>query len=116
VPLLTRLPTLGLIDQVTPVLLVPETVAVNVCCCDGRRETAEGVKEIFTGVFTVKLRAAELCPTALVAVTVKLETLCAVAVPLMTPVEAFRLSPAGREPPVTAHVIGALPEALSAVE
>ena len=62
--------------------------------------------------FTVRLSCVELLPKALVAVTVKVATPGVVGVPLMTPVEAFKVSPAGSVPLVTAHVIGALPEAL----
>ena len=66
--------------------------------------------------FTVRLSCVELLPKALVAVTVKVATPGVVGVPLMTPVEAFNVSPAVSEPPVTAQVIGVLPEAVSVWE
>ena len=66
--------------------------------------------------FTVRLSCLELWPNALVAVTVKAAVPNAVGVPPMTPLEAFKVSPAGNEPPVTAHVIGVLPEALRVCE
>ncbi len=37
------------------------------------------------------------------------------AVPVIAPVEAFRLSPAGRVPPVTAKVTGAPPPVVATV-
>ena len=63
------------------------------------------------GVFTVRVSCSELLPNALVAVTVKMATPNAVGVPLITPEEVFKVSPAGNAPPETAHVIGVLPEA-----
>lgn len=44
-----------------------------------------------------------------VTLTVKFDVAAAVAVPIIAPVEAFRLSPAGNEPEVTVHVYGVLP-------
>jgi hypothetical protein len=41
-------PTDGLIDQVTPVLLAPETVAVSCCVLDGVKPTAEGLTDTVT--------------------------------------------------------------------
>ncbi len=70
-PLLAKLPTPELKAHVTAVLLVPETVAVNVCCWDGNRETVEGVNEIVTGVTREMLRAAEAFPKALLALTLR---------------------------------------------
>ena len=37
-------------------------------------------------------------------------------VPLMAPVDAFKISPAGKVPLATAHVIGVVPEAASVCE
>ena len=39
-----------------------------------------------------------------------------VGVPAMTPVEAFRSSPVGKVPLLTAQVIGEVPEAVKATE
>src|ERR1035441_5220880 len=41
-------PTDGLIDQVTPVLLVPKTVAVNCCVPEGARLTVDGLRDTVT--------------------------------------------------------------------
>ena len=41
-------PTDELIDQVTAVLLAPETVAVNCCVLDGVKPTAEGLTDTVT--------------------------------------------------------------------
>ena len=51
-----------------------------------------------------------LLPALLVALTVNLAVPSAVGVPLISPVSAFRLRPAGR-PPSMLHVIGAVPVA-----
>ena len=50
-------------------------------------------------------------PALLVALTVNLAVPSAVGVPLISPVSAFRLRPAGR-PPSMLHVIGAVPVAV----
>ena len=63
------------------------------------------------GPFPVKLSCTELVPKALVAVTVNAATPIAVGVPPMSPVDVFNVSPEGREPLVTAQVIGVLPVA-----
>ena len=52
-----------------------------------------------------------LLPALLVALTVKVAVPSAVGVPLISPVSAFRLRPAGR-PPSMLHVIGAVPVAV----
>jgi hypothetical protein len=41
-------PTSGLIDQFTAVLLVPKTVAVNGCVPEGARLTVDGMRETVT--------------------------------------------------------------------
>ena len=41
-------PTAGLIDQVTAVLLVPKTVGVNCCVPEGVRLTAGGLRDTVT--------------------------------------------------------------------
>ena len=41
-------PTDGLIDQVTAVLLVPKTVAVNCCVPEGAKLTVDGLRDIVT--------------------------------------------------------------------
>jgi hypothetical protein len=41
-------PTDGLIDQVTAVLLVPKTVAVNCCVPEGVKLTVDGLRDIVT--------------------------------------------------------------------
>ena len=66
--------------------------------------------------FTFRLSCYELLPAALVARTVNVATPAAVGVPLRTPVEDPRLSPAGSVPLVTAHVIGVVPAATNACE
>jgi hypothetical protein len=63
------------------------------------------------GAFTVILNDLELEPPAFVAVIVGVKTPAAVGVPLMTPVEDPRLSPAGSVPLVTLQIIGAVPVA-----
>jgi len=56
---------------VTPVLLVPLTVVVNVWFCDGCKDTEDGVSETVTGGFRVTVVVADLLESAtLVAVTV----------------------------------------------
>lgn len=47
-PLVEMTPTEGLSAQVTAVLVVPETDAVNCCICDAARVAAAGVIEIET--------------------------------------------------------------------
>ena len=69
--MLAKPPKAGLIDQVTAVLLVPLTVAVNVWFCDGCKETEDGVNETTTGGVRVMVAVADLVGSAtLVAVTV----------------------------------------------
>jgi hypothetical protein len=41
-------PTEGLIDQVTAVLLAPRTVGVNCCVPEGAKLTADGLRDIVT--------------------------------------------------------------------
>jgi hypothetical protein len=41
-------PTGGLIDQVTAVLLVPKTVAVNCCVPEGAKLTVDGLRDTVT--------------------------------------------------------------------
>jgi len=60
---------------------------------------------------TVMVIGFEVLPAELVAATVKAETLAAVGVPLMIPVDEPKLSPAGGVPLVTLHVMGAVPVA-----
>jgi hypothetical protein len=43
-------PVAGLSDHVTPVLVVPVTVAVNCWGCEAVSEVVEGVSEIVTGL------------------------------------------------------------------
>ena len=65
------LPTAGLRDQVTAVLEVFATAAVNACVCDGVRVTLPGVNATLTGGTSVTLALADLVESAtLVAVTV----------------------------------------------
>ena len=52
-------------------------------------------------------------PATLVALTVKLYVSADVGMPVIAPVEAFKLSPAGKLPLVTVQVIGVVPVALS---
>ena len=97
------------IAQVIGVL--PETPRV---CKYGVPTWAAGSGEVVRiegGPLTVRLSCLDPLPKALVAVTVKVATPAAVGVPLTRPVEAFNVSPAGKAPPVTAHVMGVLPEA-----
>jgi hypothetical protein len=67
-------------------------------------------------VFTVRLNCLDALPKALVAVMVTVATLIAVGVPAMTPVDGFRVRPAGSAPLITVHVMGVLPEAARVVE
>ena len=115
-PLAETVPTAGLNDQTTPVFVVPVIVATKVTVCAAFKVAVAGANETLTGAFTVRLSCLDPLPNALVAVTVKVAVPAAVGVPAMTPVELFKVSPAGSEPPVTAHVIGVLPEALSVCE
>ena len=92
---------------------MPLTVASKANVCAAVKVAVAGANETLTGAFTVRLSCTELVPKALVALTVKVAVPNTVGVPLMTPVEAFKVSPAGSAPPVRAHVIGVLPEALS---
>jgi hypothetical protein len=60
-----------LIDQVTAVLLVPLTVAVNVWFCDGSKDTEDGVSETVSGRVSVTVAVTDLVGSAtLAAVTV----------------------------------------------
>jgi hypothetical protein len=68
------------------------------------------------GAFTVRLNCLELEPPALVAVTVGAKTPVVVGVPLMVPVEEPSVKPEGSAPPVTVHVIGVVPVAVSVCE
>jgi len=68
------------------------------------------------GALTVRLTCLELLPPALVARTMKVETLSAVGVPLMMPVEEPKLSPEGSAPVVTLHVSGVVPVAARVCE
>ena len=52
-------------------------------------------------------------PAEFVALTVKLYAFAVVGVPVIAPVVAFKLKPAGNAPLATAHVIGVVPVALS---
>jgi len=65
---------------------------------------------------TVMLTGLEVLPAVFVAATVNAETLAVVGVPLMMPVEEFKLSPAGSVPLVRPHVMGAVPVAASVCE
>jgi hypothetical protein len=109
-------PTGGLSDHATAVLVLPVTVAENCWVCEIVSDAVAGVKETLTGEFTVRLSCSDALPYALLAVTVKLAMLDALGVPLMTPVAEFKVSPAGRVPLLTAHVMGVVPEAASACE
>jgi hypothetical protein len=60
------------------------------------------------------LRAFVASPAAFSAFTVKLAVPSAAGVPDISPVDLFRLNPAGRLPPAIDHVIGAVPLALRA--
>src|ERR1035437_220486 len=58
-------------DQVTAVLLVPLTVAVNVWFCDGSKDTEDGVSETVTEGVSVTVAVADLVGSAtLVALTI----------------------------------------------
>jgi hypothetical protein len=60
------------------------------------------------------LSCLELLPNALVARTMRAVAPAAAGVPLMAPVEWFRVSPVGSVPPLKAQEIGVLPEAVRA--
>ena len=71
-------PTDGLNDQVTDVLDVPLTEAVNCWVCEALSDDVEGVTETATVGFRLTVAPADLVPSAtLVAVTV---TDCALAI------------------------------------
>jgi hypothetical protein len=61
---------------------------------------------------TVMLRCFVSLPAAFSAFTVKLAVPSAAGVPDITPADLFRLSPEGRAPLATDHVIGAVPPAV----
>ena len=63
------------------------------------------------GVVTVRLNCSELEPPELEAVTVKVKVPATVGVPLMRPVDGPKVSPVGRAPLATLHVMGAGPVA-----
>jgi hypothetical protein len=79
-PALPIVPVFGLRLQVTAALLLPETVAVNCCVCEGVKAAVEGVTLTVTGGVNVTV-ADELfvVSAALVAVTV---TVCWLAIVL----------------------------------
>jgi hypothetical protein len=102
------------IAQVTG--LLPETARV---CRYGVPAWAAGSGEavrIEGGPFTVRPSTLELLPKALVALTVKPVTPAAAGVPPMVAADALKVRPAGKAPPVTAHLIGVLPEAARVCE
>jgi hypothetical protein len=110
-------PKFGFSDQVTPLLLVPPTLAVNVWLCEGSKETEGGVSKTDPVAFTVRLSCAEFEPPALVAVTVNVKTPAAVGVPPRTPAEEPRVSPAGSvEPLAMVKVMGVVPVAVRVCE
>ena len=59
----------------------------------------------------VMLRTLVAFPTLFVALTVKLDVAAVVGVPVIAPVDVFKLKPAGRLPLAIAHVIGVVPVA-----
>ena len=65
------------------------------------------------GLLIVIERLLELLPAVFVAVTVNVLVAAVVGVPLITPVLALSDNPAGSEPLVMLHVIGAVPVAAS---
>ena len=67
-------------------------------------------------VVTVMLIDWEELPAVLVAATVNVETLAVVGVPLMIPVVAPKLRPAGSVPLVTPQVMGVVPVAARVCE
>lgn len=66
---------------------------------------------ITAGAFTVRLSWSEFEPPAFDAMSVGVNTPADVGVPLMTPVDGAKESPAGKAPLVTLQVIGAVPVA-----
>ena len=95
---------------------LPDTARV---CTYGVPAWAAGSGEavrIEGGPFTVRPSTLELLPKALVALTVKPAAPAAVGVPLMVAVDAWKVRPAGKAPPVTAHLTGVLPEAARVCE
>jgi hypothetical protein len=68
------------------------------------------------GASTVRLNASLVPPNVLVAPVRKVETPIAVGVPLINPVDPFKVSPVGSDPLVKLQVIGSVPEALSVCE
>jgi hypothetical protein len=86
-------------------------VAASDNVCAAAKVAVVGATWTLTWVFTVRLICFVLVPKALVARMVKVATAIAAGVPLMAPVELFKVSPAESEPFVTLHVIGVLPVA-----
>jgi hypothetical protein len=84
---------------------------VKVWSCEGNNEMETGVSTTVTGALTDKLNCLEFEPAAFVAVTVGVNTPVAVGIPLMIPVDEASDNPAGKAPPVTLQVIGAVPVA-----
>ena len=62
---------------------------------------------------TTILRFTVTFPPEFVALTVKSDAPTTVGVPVIAPVDAFRLRPVGSEPVVTDQVIGVVPVAVS---
>jgi hypothetical protein len=62
---------------------------------------------------TTILSALVTFPAEFVALIVKLNVPAAVGVPVIAPVDSFKLKPAGSVPLATAHVIGVVPVAAS---
>jgi len=61
----------------------------------------------------IMLRFFEVFPTEFVALAVKLNVPVTVGVPVIAPVDAFKLKPAGSFPPLIDQVMGVVPVALS---
>jgi len=90
-------------------LFTPVTVAVNVRVLPLATDTPTGkrVMPVILELTTI-LKALSLMPVVFVfvALAVKLNVPCAVGVPEITPVVAFKVRPPGRFPLVIDHVIG----------
>ena len=72
----------------------------------------EGV--VITGIAVMSiLMALVVFPTEFVALTVKLNVPAVVGVPIIAPVDAFKLKPVGNEPLLIDQVIGVVPVAAS---
>jgi hypothetical protein len=109
-PVLEIVPTAGLTDHVTPLLVVPITVAVNCLVCPAERLTVAGNTLTVTGGASTDIPEAELAclPVASWICKVNLYEPDADGVPATVPPLAS-VMPGGRLPVAIDHAYGAVP-------